>query len=95
MQKENITNVTPAKYFLAKGTNIKEAISNMPIVEPLNKGALGKLIAQIYKRYQTTETSVMLDKIKNLGFKYSTLSGISISGADIEKSEEKNKGNKL
>ena len=87
--EENITNVTPAKYFLAKGTNIKEAIAEMPLVEPFNKGALGKLIAQIYKRYQTTETSVMLDKIKNLGFKYSTLSGISISIDDIQESKIK------
>ena len=54
--EENITSITPAKYFLDRGTNIKEAIAKMPLVDPLNKGALGKLIAQIYKRYQTTET---------------------------------------
>ena len=58
----------------------------MPLVKALNKGAIVRLIAQIYKRYHTTETSVMLDAIKDLGFKYSTLSGISISIDDIKES---------
>lgn len=87
--EENITNITPSKYFLDKGTNLREAVAEMPLVEPLNKGALSKLIAQIYKRYHTTETSVMLDKIKDLGFKYSTISGISISISDIMESQDK------
>ncbi len=86
---ENIERLTPSKYFLDRGTNIREAIKEMPLVTALNKGALGKLIAQIYKRYQTTETSVMLDKLKDLGFKYSTLSGISIAISDIQESKSK------
>ncbi|MBE6144456.1 MAG: DNA-directed RNA polymerase subunit beta' [Firmicutes bacterium] len=87
----NIEGVTPSKYFLDKGTNIPEAIKGMDIVKPFNKGVLTKLIAQIYKRYQTTETSIMLDKLKDLGFKYSTLSGISIGIGDIIESSEKPK----
>ena len=86
---ENVKNVTPAKYFIDKGKNIPEEIKNMPVTKALNKSALGNLIAQIYKRYQTTETSVMLDAIKDLGFKYSTLSGISFSIADVEESKVK------
>ena len=86
---ENIEKVTPAKFFLDKGVNIPEAIKNMPTVDAFAKGVLSKLIAQIYKRYQTTETSVMLDKLKDLGFKYSTLSGISIAISDIKESIKK------
>ena len=86
---ENIERITPSKYFLEKGSNIKEEIAKMPLVDALNKGALGKIIAQIYKRYHTTETSVMLDKLKDLGFKYSTLSGISIAISDIKESKIK------
>ena len=86
---ENIEKITPSKYFLNRGVNIKEEIAKMPLVEAFNKGVLSKLIAQIYKRYQTTETSVMLDKLKDLGFKYSTLSGISIAISDIKESEKK------
>ncbi len=86
---ENIERITPSKYFIARGENISEKIKEMPLVEALNKGKLTALIAQIYKRYQTTETSVMLDKLKDLGFKYSTLSGISIAISDIKESEIK------
>ena len=87
--KENIEGITPNKYFLEKGTNIKEAIKEMEIVKPFGKKVLTQLIAQIYKRYHTTETSIMLDKMKDLGFKESTLSGISIGIGDIISSKNK------
>ncbi|MBR2841152.1 MAG: DNA-directed RNA polymerase subunit beta' [Bacilli bacterium] len=85
----NATKATPSKYFIDKGKNIPEEIKNMPLVKAFNKGAIVRLIAQIYKRYQTTETSIMLDAIKDLGFKYSTLSGISISIDEFKDSEIK------
>ena len=86
---ENIEKITPSKYFISRGENIPEKIKAMPLTDAFNKGVLSKLIAQIYKRYQTTETSVMLDKLKDLGFKYSTLSGISIAISDIKESVKK------
>ena len=85
----NALKVTPSKYFIDKGKNIPEEIKQMPLVKALNKGAIVRLIAQIYKRYQTTETSIMLDAIKDLGFKYSTLSGISISIDEFKDSKIK------
>ena len=86
---ENIEKMTPEKYFIKPGENIPEIIKEMPAVKALNKSPIGKIISQIYKRYQTTETSAMLDAIKDLGFKYSTLSGISISIDDVRESEIK------
>ena len=86
---ENISNITPNKYFLEMGTNIPEAIAKMELVKPFAKGTLEKVIAQVFKRYKTTETSTMLDKMKDLGFKYSTVSGITVSMADVEISQKK------
>ncbi|MBR6136811.1 MAG: DNA-directed RNA polymerase subunit beta' [Bacilli bacterium] len=86
---ENISNITPSKYFLPMGTNIPEAIKEMPLVKPFAKGTLEKIIAQVFKRYKTTETSIMLDNLKDLGFKYSTVSGITVSMADVEISKTK------
>ena len=80
---ENLQGITPNEFFLEMGTNIKEAIAKMSVVEAFKKKTLIKLIAQVFKRYKTTETSVFLDKLKNLGFKYSTISGISISMSDV------------
>ncbi len=86
---DNIQNITPNKYFLEKGTNIPAAIKEMPLVKAFAKGTLEKIIAQVFKRYKTTETSTMLDNMKDLGFKYSTISGITVSMADVEISKNK------
>ena len=85
----NITGITPDRYFLPMGTDLKTEIAKMPLAEPFVKKTLSKLIAQVFKRYKTTETSVMLDKLKDLGFKYSTVAGISISMNDIIVSDNK------
>ena len=87
--KENIEGITPMKYFLEPGTDIKTVISQMPIVSPFVKGTLKSLIAQVFKRYRTTETSIMLDKLKDQGFKYSTIAGITVSYADIKTTHKK------
>ena len=88
--KANYEGFTPMSHFLKRGSNIPEEIKKKEINKPFAKGDLKKIIAQVFKRYKTTETSIYLDKLKNLGFKYSTLSGISISIADVVKSEHKN-----
>ena len=86
---ENINNITPNKYFLEKGTNIPEAIKKMPLVKPFAKGTLEKVIAQVFNRYKTTETSSMLDKLKDLGFYYSTIAGVTVSMSDVKTSDKK------
>jgi len=86
---DNIQNITPNKYFIDKGENIVEKIKEMPLVKAFPKGTLESIIAQIFKRYRTTETSIMLDKMKDLGFKYSTIAGITVAVSDIEVSEIK------
>ena len=87
--KENIGGLTPDKYFISPGEDIKEAVKNLPTTEPFGKKQLKNLIAQVYDRYKTTETSVFLDKLKDLGFKYSTVAGITISISDIVTSKHK------
>ncbi|MBR4617832.1 MAG: DNA-directed RNA polymerase subunit beta' [Bacilli bacterium] len=86
---ENIQQITPNKYFIERGKNVVEEIKNMELVKPFAKGALEKIIAQVFKRYKTTETSTMLDKLKDLGFKYSTLAGITVSMSDVATSSKK------
>ena len=87
---DNIQSITPNKYFIEKGQNIPEIIKEMPLVKPFPKGTLENIIAQVFKRYKTTETSIMLDKLKDLGFKYSTIAGITISISDVVTSNNKN-----
>ena len=86
---DNIQSITPNKYFIEKGQNIPEIIKEMPLVKPFPKGTLENIIAQVFKRYKTTETSIMLDKLKDLGFKYSTIAGITVSISDVVTSDNK------
>ncbi|MDD2202821.1 MAG: DNA-directed RNA polymerase subunit beta' [Bacilli bacterium] len=86
---ENIEKITPSKYFIDNVANLSEKLDNLPLAIPFNKKALEEIIAQIFKRYKTTETSVMLDKLKDLGFKYSTKAGITMAISDIKVSKQK------
>ena len=87
--KANIEGITPDIYFLEPGTDIKKAVNEIPVTAPFGKKQLKSLIAQVYDRYKTTETSVYLDNLKDLGFKYSTIAGLTISVSDIVTSEHK------
>ena len=53
------------------------------------KGELGKLIAELYKRFGFEKTSELLDKIKEFGFHYGTLAGITVGIEDLEIPESK------
>ena len=80
---ENLEVATPDKYFLEPGSNIKEEIEKQPIVLPFKKKNLGQIIAEVFKRFHITETSMMLDRMKDLGYKYSTRAGLTVGIADI------------
>ena len=85
----NIEGITPNKYFVEYGENIPERIKEMPLAKPFAKGTLEKIIAQVFKRYKTTETSIFLDKLKDMGFKQSTYAGITIAFSDVVTSKNK------
>ncbi|MFX3972841.1 DNA-directed RNA polymerase subunit beta', partial [Streptococcus suis] len=41
------------------------------------------IIAEIFKRFRTTETSALHDRLKDLGYYHSTLAGLTVGIADI------------
>ena len=86
---ENLTIQTPDQYFLEPGTNVPEAIAAMEMVPPFKKKHLGNIIAEVFKRFKITETSKMLDRMKDLGYKYSTRAGITVGVADVLKLDTK------
>lgn len=54
-----------------------------------DKKALGALVSESYHRFGNTLTAHLLDKVKALGFKYSTKSGITIAVSDVNVPEKK------
>ena len=55
----------------------------------VDKKALGKIIDKCFRKHGNTETAVLLDHIKCLGFKYSTRGGITVAVADMKIPEAK------
>ena len=55
----------------------------------VDKKALGKIIDKCFRRHGNTETAQVLDHIKALGFKFSTVGGITVAVADMKVPKEK------
>ncbi len=87
--RSNLEVETPANYFLDRGADIKEEISKRELITPFKKGILGDIIAEVFKRYKISETSKMLDRLKDLGFNYSTKAGMTVGVSDIVELDEK------
>ncbi|PGS52821.1 DNA-directed RNA polymerase subunit beta' [Bacillus sp. AFS041924] len=81
--QSNLEKETPQMYFVAKGANIKEIIESREEIAPFKKKILGNIIAEVFKRFKITETSKMLDRMKDLGFRHSTKAGITVGVSDI------------
>ena len=59
--------------------------------ETMESGKLKAMVSEIIKRHEPSEAHHMLDDIKNLGYKYSTLSGISWGMDDLIIPDKKSK----
>ncbi|GGI18175.1 DNA-directed RNA polymerase subunit beta' [Gottfriedia solisilvae] len=81
--QSNLEKETPQMYFVSKGANVKEIIESREEIAPFKKKILGNIIAEVFKRFKITETSKMLDRMKDLGFRHSTKAGITVGVADI------------
>ena len=85
--QDNLERTTPDKYFvdptqLGEG-GLKEYFDNTELIEPFNKKFLGNIIAEVFNRFSITDTSMMLDRMKDLGFKFSSKAGITVGVSDI------------
>lgn len=85
----NLETATPDKYFVEAGTDIPAYIKKQDLILPFKKKNLGNIIAEVFKKFHITETSKMLDRMKDLGYKHSTRAGITVGIADIVVLHEK------
>ncbi|MBJ7620315.1 DNA-directed RNA polymerase subunit beta' [Weissella confusa] len=77
------------RFFLEPGTDIKAHFAETPILPPFKKGFLSDIVAEVYKIYKVTETSLLLDRMKDLGYDESTKSGLTVGVADVTDLKEK------
>ena len=67
----------------------EENIFALEIGGLVRKRDLGKIVARCYSKHGPTVTSNVLDRIKNLGFEYSTRGGITVGFQDMTVPEAK------
>ncbi|MEZ4358427.1 MAG: DNA-directed RNA polymerase subunit beta' [Eubacteriales bacterium] len=67
----------------------KENAGFLEIDRLVDKKVLGRIVDACYRKHGSTRTSEVLDSVKDLGFRYSTVGAITISVSDIVVPEEK------
>ena len=86
--EENLE-ATPDKYFVEPKINVKEYIASLPINPDFKKASLGNVIAEIFKKVPMEDLAPILDALKDLGFKYSTVAGITVALSDVSTTADK------
>ena len=77
------------RFFVKKGTDIAEYIKKQPLNSPTKKKDITNIIDEVFHRYGTQKTSAILDKLKDNGFRFSTISGLTIAISDINVLDQK------
>jgi DNA-directed RNA polymerase subunit beta' len=62
---------------------LRERLEDLPFNVFIKKNFLGSLISLCYRKYGSTRTAEILDKMKKEGFAYATKAGVTVSIADI------------
>jgi DNA-directed RNA polymerase subunit beta' len=84
---EGIVDTTPGRLIFSD--IFPSVISLSEVNKTIKKKDLSKLIESCFERAGVREAVVLIDKIKEIGFKYATLSGISFCTDDIYVPKEK------
>ncbi|AME11189.1 DNA-directed RNA polymerase, beta' subunit [Mycoplasma mycoides subsp. mycoides] len=63
--------------------DINNVIENIQVQQPIKKKELSLIIERYFETHGARKTAEMLDKMKDLGFSFSTKSGTTISAGDV------------
>ncbi|MBR4164597.1 MAG: DNA-directed RNA polymerase subunit beta' [Solobacterium sp.] len=80
---EDTLKATPDRDFVPFGTDIRKEIQSRKVTAEFKKKDLGNLIAAVFDRYNINGTSDILDSLKDMGYLYSTVAGMTVALSDI------------
>ena len=60
-----------------------EEMFNLEVDFLITKKSLGKIIDRCYRKHGSTKTSIMLDRIKALGYHYSSIGAVTVAASDM------------
>ena len=72
-----------------KDRNNPDEMFQLEVDGVVDKGVLGQIVDRCYHLHGSTETSIVLDRIKDLGFHYATKGALTVSVSDMVVPEEK------
>jgi len=84
---EGIVETTPGRLLFNEVIPEGMAYQN----DPMTKSKLKKVMAEVFVRFGVDATATLSDDVKDLGFKYATLSGISIGMDDLVVPQDRSK----
>ncbi|MFT8669323.1 MAG: DNA-directed RNA polymerase subunit beta' [Liquorilactobacillus hordei] len=87
--EENLTGLTPDKFFIEPGADIHQYLADHELVLSFKAGFLSDIVAEVYKKFKVTETSKLLDRMKDVGYNQSTKSGLTVGISDVTDLKEK------
>ena len=88
--QKNLSVGTNECFFVKHANETRIRAVKLPLSEPFKKKFLSMIISEVFRQAKLAETSNTLDKMKDLGFYYSTLAGITVSAFDVMKIDKKN-----
>jgi len=87
LMPEGIIDTTVGRVLLAE--HLPQEITVQDVNREHDQGSMGEVIAKCYAKHGHAKTVELLDAMKRTGFKYATLSGLSVAVIDLTVPEEK------
>ena len=88
-ENKNLTDGTHERFFTKHSKDTRILAYHLPLNQPVKKKFLSAIIYEVFRQDKLAETSNTLDKMKDIGFYYSTMSGITVSAFDVVNIEKK------
>ncbi|AGM25644.1 DNA-directed RNA polymerase subunit beta' [Spiroplasma syrphidicola EA-1] len=91
LNEPNVENLLalPKRCLINDDVDLNEYLTTWEVNLPFKKKDLSNIIDRYFKLYGANKTAEMLDNMKNLGFKYSGKSGVTVSAADVKVYDKK------
>ncbi len=80
---KNLTHGTSERFFCSHANETRITAVKLDLNQPVKKKFLSAIISEVFRQAKLAETSNTLDKMKDIGFYYSTMAGITVSAFDV------------
>ena len=79
------------RFFCQHANDTRITAVKLDLNQPVKKKFLSAIISEVFRQSKLAETSNTLDKMKDIGFYYSTMAGITVSAFDVVNIDDREK----